>query len=50
MVNYLNILDVWNIGENGYEPKYNPTIFCLTTESHTEKGQNDCPKCYIKVD
>jgi hypothetical protein len=41
MVNYLNILKVWEVVEKGYIPKYNPTTSILTTESLLDKRAND---------
>ena len=33
MINYFNILEVWDIVEKGYEPKYDKTTNQLTIES-----------------
>jgi gag-polypeptide of LTR copia-type len=41
MINYLNILDVWSIVKHDYEPKFNTTTVCLTTESQIDKSLND---------
>jgi gag-polypeptide of LTR copia-type len=41
MVNYLNILEVWDIVEKGYIAKYNSTTNVLTTESLLDKMAND---------
>ena len=41
MINYLNILDVWDVVESGYSPKYNETTNKLTTESVMTKRDND---------
>jgi hypothetical protein len=41
MVNYLNILEVWNIVDKGYIAKYNPTSNVLTSESLLDKRAND---------
>jgi hypothetical protein len=41
MINYLNILDVWSIVKHDYEPKFNTTTLCLTTESQIDKSLND---------
>jgi hypothetical protein len=30
------------IVEYDYEPKFNPTTYCLTNKSQIEKGHNDC--------
>jgi hypothetical protein len=40
LINF-NILDIWSIVEHDYEPKYNPTTYCLTTESQIEKWHVD---------
>jgi hypothetical protein len=41
MVNYLNILEVWDIVDKGYIAKYNPISNVLTTESLLDKRAND---------
>ena len=40
-MNYLSLIDVWEIIENGYIPKYNEGTKALTTESKLEKASND---------
>jgi hypothetical protein len=40
MINYLNILKIWEVIEKVYEPKYNPDINILTTKSLMKK-END---------
>jgi hypothetical protein len=40
MINYLNILKIWEVVEKVYEPKYNPDINILTTKSLMKK-END---------
>jgi hypothetical protein len=41
MINYLNILEIWEIVEKYYVPKYNPDTNILTTESLIIKRKND---------
>jgi Zn-dependent oligopeptidase len=41
MVNYLNILEVWDIVDKRYMAKYNPISNVLTTESLLDKWAND---------
>jgi hypothetical protein len=41
MINYLNILDVWDIVDKGYIAKYNFTSNVLTTEPLLDKRAND---------
>ena len=41
MVNFLNLIDVWDIIEKGYSPKYNAGTKVLTTESKLEKTKNE---------
>jgi hypothetical protein len=40
MINYLNILNVWDVVEKEYIPKYNPGTNILTTESLLVKKYN----------
>ena len=40
MINYFNILEVWDIVEKGYEPKYDKTTNQLTIESKLEEEEN----------
>jgi hypothetical protein len=40
MMNYLNILEVWDIIQRESESKYNFTTFNLTIETGIEKDQN----------
>ena len=41
MVNFLNLIDVWDIIEKGYSPKYNTGTEVLTNESQLEKTKNE---------
>jgi hypothetical protein len=49
MINYLNILNVWDVVEKEYIPKYNPGTNILTTESLLVK-KIQCRICYFKLD
>ena len=42
MINYFNILEVWDIVEKGYEPKYDKTTNQLTIESKIAEEENLC--------
>jgi hypothetical protein len=37
MINYLNILDIWEVVENGYIPKYDATNKVMTNETKQVK-------------
>ena len=41
MVNLLNLIDVWDIIEKRYSPKYNAGTKVLTNESQLEKTTNE---------
>jgi gag-polypeptide of LTR copia-type len=41
MINYLNILEIWDIVDKEYIANYNPTSNVLTTESLLDKRAND---------
>jgi hypothetical protein len=41
MMNYLNILDIWDIVENDYVPKFDATTKVMTNESMLAKRDND---------
>jgi hypothetical protein len=41
MVNYLNILDVWDVVQHGYVPHYDPSNLTLTQNTKELKSQND---------
>ena len=41
MVNFLKLIDVWDIIEKGYSPKYNAGTKVLTTESQLEKTKDE---------
>jgi hypothetical protein len=41
MINYLNILEIWDVVEKYYIPKYNPDTNILTTESLIVKRENN---------
>ena len=41
MVNFLKLIDVWDIIEKWYSPKYNTGTKVLTTESKLEKTKNE---------
>ena len=41
MTNYLNLIEAWDVVENGYTPKYGTDDTTLTTESKLLKVSND---------
>jgi gag-polypeptide of LTR copia-type len=41
MVNYLNILDLWDVVQHGYVPHYDPSNLTLTQNVKQLKSQND---------
>jgi gag-polypeptide of LTR copia-type len=41
MVNYLNILDFWDIVQHDYVPHYDPSNLTLTQKTKELKSQND---------
>jgi gag-polypeptide of LTR copia-type len=41
MVNYLNILGLWDVVQQGYIPHYDPSNFRMTQKSKELKSQND---------
>jgi gag-polypeptide of LTR copia-type len=41
MINYMNILDIWDIVVNGYVPQLDETTKVLTKESKLAKRDND---------
>jgi gag-polypeptide of LTR copia-type len=41
MVNYLNILDLWDVVQHGYVPHYDPNNLTLTQKTKELKSQND---------
>jgi gag-polypeptide of LTR copia-type len=41
MVNYLNILDLWDVVQHGYIPHYDPSNLILTQKAKELKSQND---------
>jgi pantothenate kinase len=41
MINYLNILNIWDIVENNYVPKFDATTKVMTNESKLAKRDND---------
>jgi hypothetical protein len=41
MVNYLNILDIWDVVQHGYVPQYDPSNVTLTQKVKKLKSQND---------
>jgi hypothetical protein len=41
MINYMNILDIWDIVVNDYVPKLDETTKVLTNESKLVKKDND---------
>jgi hypothetical protein len=41
MVNYLDILDFWNVVQHGYIPHYDPNNLTLTQKFKELKSQND---------
>jgi gag-polypeptide of LTR copia-type len=41
MVNYLNILDLWDVVQHGYVPHYDPSNLILTQKAKELKSQND---------
>jgi hypothetical protein len=41
MVNYLNILDLWNVVQYGYVPHYDPSNLTLTQNVKELKSQKD---------
>jgi gag-polypeptide of LTR copia-type len=41
MVNYLNILDLWDIVQHGYIPHYDPSNLTMTQKVKELKSQND---------
>jgi gag-polypeptide of LTR copia-type len=41
MVNYLNILDLWDVVQHGYISHYNPSNLILTQKAKELKFQND---------
>jgi hypothetical protein len=41
MVNYLNILSIWDIIERGYIPRFDEIIKKLTANSKIDKKNND---------
>jgi hypothetical protein len=41
MVNYLNILDVWDVIQHGYVPHYDSSNLTLTQKAKELKSQND---------
>jgi hypothetical protein len=41
MINYMNILDIWDIIVNDYVPKLDETTKVLTNESKLVKRDND---------
>jgi hypothetical protein len=41
MVNYLNILDLWDVVQYGYVPHYDPSNLTLTQKIKELKSQND---------
>jgi hypothetical protein len=41
MVNYLNILDLWNVVQHDYIPHYDPSNLTLTQKAKRLKSKND---------
>jgi hypothetical protein len=41
MVNYLNILDLWDVVQYGYIPHYDPSNLTMTQKAKELKSQND---------
>jgi hypothetical protein len=41
MVNYLNILDIWDVVQHSYVPHYDPSNLTLTQKVKELKSQND---------
>jgi hypothetical protein len=41
MVNYLNILDLWDVIQHGYIPHYDPSNYTLTQKTKEMESQND---------
>jgi gag-polypeptide of LTR copia-type len=41
MVNYLNILGLWDVVQHGYVPHYDPSNLTMTQKSKELKSQND---------
>jgi hypothetical protein len=41
MVNYLNILGIWNVIQHGYVPHYDPNNLTMTQKVKELKSQND---------
>jgi hypothetical protein len=41
MVNYLNILDLWDVVQHGYVSHYDPSNLTLTQKTKELKSQND---------
>jgi hypothetical protein len=41
MVNYLNILDLWDVVQHGYVPHYDPSNLTLIQNAKKLKSQND---------
>jgi hypothetical protein len=41
MVNYLNILGLWDVVQHGYVPHYDPSSLTMTQKAKELKSQND---------
>jgi hypothetical protein len=41
MVNYLNILGLWDVVQHGYVPHYDPSNLTMTQKAKELKSQND---------
>jgi hypothetical protein len=41
MVNYLNILGLWDVVQHGYIPHYDPSNLTMTQKAKELKSQND---------
>jgi hypothetical protein len=41
MVNYINMLDVWDVVKHGYVSRYDPNKLTLTQKAKELKSQND---------